>query len=453
MMQENGMMLEVLPLEAGGARLVRVYGQDPCVVLPGSVPAPAGGSWPITELGDYCFSEKPRSLPASDAVCRYQVDDTGAVRLTRAFGQVVGGSARRYDFDFDAPAADPDDLHPVCGSFVEEVTLPDRLQVIGSCAFYNCRKLRLLTVGAEGLTLGSDVFLNCFALETIRVQAEADAATGLFALVNNITEAVRAEFRPAGAAAPLAALWYPAYWEDIEETPAHILLHTFSGQGYHYRQCFLNNKFLPAEYDAIFPQGHDADDANIMAMLCFDRLRWPWQLSETAAGHYRAFLSANTGRVLARLLKAQDTDSIRALLALDVLDKAAFAEGAALAAKAENAAAAALLADAEHKKFAAAKPKCWPWCAAGCIWTSAFWIWPSRPSRLPRMSAAGCWPPTVRCCTTSPPGCCSFTSRTRSISTGCICMWYSTVYSAICGSKTAGSRSCGAWPVTSRWKT
>ena len=47
MVQENGMMLEVLPLEAGGARLVRVYGQDPCVVLPGSVPAPAGGSWPI----------------------------------------------------------------------------------------------------------------------------------------------------------------------------------------------------------------------------------------------------------------------------------------------------------------------------------------------------------------------------------------------------------------------
>ena len=44
-------------------------------------------------------------------------------------------------------------------------------------------------------------------------------------------------------------------------------------------------------------------------------------------------------------------------LALDVLDKAAFAEGAALAAKAENAAAAALLADAEHKKFAAVKPK------------------------------------------------------------------------------------------------
>ena len=357
MLQENGMTLEVLPLEAGGARLVRVYGPRPCIVLPGSVPAPAGGSWPITELGDYCFSEKPRSLPAPDATCRYQVDDTGAVRLILAFGQAVGGGASRYDLDFDAPAADPDDLHPVCGNFVEEATLPDALQVIGSCAFYNCRRLRLLTVGAGNLTVGSDVFLNCFALETIRVQAEPEAATGLFALVNNITEAVQAQFWPRNAAAPRASLWYPAYWEDIEETPAHILLHTFSGQGYHYRQCFLDNKFLPAEYDAIFPQGHDADDATVMALLCFDRLRCPWQLSETAAGHYRAFLAANTGRVLTRLLKAQDLDGVRALLALDVLDKAAFAEGAALAAKAGNAAAAALLADAEHKKFAAVQKK------------------------------------------------------------------------------------------------
>lgn len=351
--QANELILDLLPLSADTARLVRVYGAAPCVALPGSVPAPAGGSFALTELGDYCFSEKPRSLPAPDALCRYAVGADGTVRLTRAFGQPVGQKpARRYDFDLDTPAADEEEQHPVCGSFVEEVTLPDSIQVIGSCAFYNCRSLRLLTVGGGSLTVGSDVFLNCFALETLRVQAAPEQSTGLFALVNNITEAVQAQFWPADAAAPLAALWYPAYWEDIEETPAHILLHTFSGQGYHYRQCFLDNKFLPAEYDGIFPQGHDADDAAIMAMLCFARLRYPWQLTAAAAGHYRAFLAANTDRVLARLLKAQDTDSIRALLALDVLDKAAFASAAALAAKAGNAAAAALLTDAEHKKYA-----------------------------------------------------------------------------------------------------
>ena len=346
------MFIDIIPLQKNTARLIRVYGDAPCAALPASVPGPEGGVLAITELGDYCFSEKPRSLPGADALCRYEVSPDGTCTLVQAFGRDLTGRHGRYDLDFGEEPATPEELHPVCGNFVEEIILPDSLQVIGSCAFYNCRSLRLLTVGSGGLTVGSDVFLNCFALETLRVQAAPEQPTGLFALVNNITEAVQAQFWPADTPAPLAALWYPAYWEDIEETPAHILLHTFSGQGYHYRQCFLDNKFLPAEYDAIFPQGHDADDAAIMAMLCFARLRYPWQLTEAAAGHYRAFLAANTDRVFARLLKAQDTDSIRALLALDVLDKAAFASAAALAAKAENAAAAALLADAEHKKYA-----------------------------------------------------------------------------------------------------
>ena len=264
------MILDILPLAGGTARLVRVYGGEPCVKLPGAVPAPEGeGQWPITELGDYCFSEKPRGLPGPEKICRYERAEDGRLCLTRAFGRDVSGK-ERYSFDFAAPAApaQDDELHPICGNFLEEVTLPDSLRVIGSCTFYNCRRLRRLTAGTGELTMGSDVFLNCFALEDLVIRATPEQATGLFALVGSITEAVRALFWPVGEAAPRAGLWYPAYWEDIEETPAHILLHTFSGQGYHYRQCFLENKLLPAEYDAIFPQGHDADDAAVMAMLC-----------------------------------------------------------------------------------------------------------------------------------------------------------------------------------------
>ena len=357
------MQFDILPLPGGAARLVRVYGGEPCVELPGAVPAPSdaetAGPWSITELGDYCFSEKPRGLPTPETLCRYEQTEDGTLRLIRTFGRVVGGK-ERYSFDFDAPdaaAAPEEELHPICGNFLEEVALPDSLRVIGSCAFYNCRKLRRLSAGAGELTIGSDVFLNCFALEKLIIRAEPEQPTGLFALVGSITEAVCALFWSVGAEEPRAGLWYPAYWEDIEETPAHILLHTFSGQGYHYRQCFLENKLLPVEYDAIFPQSHDAEDASVVAMLCFDRLRWPWQLREDARDAYREFLSANTGRVLTRLLKAQDMEGIRALLALDVMDAAAFAEGAALAAKADNAGAAALLADAEHKKCAAAPRK------------------------------------------------------------------------------------------------
>ena len=58
--QENKLTLDVLPLEAGGVQLVRVYGTDPCVRLPDALPGLQGGAVHITGLGDYCFSEKAR---------------------------------------------------------------------------------------------------------------------------------------------------------------------------------------------------------------------------------------------------------------------------------------------------------------------------------------------------------------------------------------------------------
>ena len=125
----------------------------------GCARAGRGVQWPITELGDYCFSEKPRGLPGPEKTCRYEQAEDGTLRLTRAFGREVGGRAR-YSFDFDAPAASAqdDDLHPVCGNFLEEVSLPDSLRVVGSCAFYNCRKLRRLSCRGGGADHGQRRF-------------------------------------------------------------------------------------------------------------------------------------------------------------------------------------------------------------------------------------------------------------------------------------------------------
>lgn len=63
------MFLDVLPFKNDTARLVRVYGDEPCITLPEALPAPEGGTLTITELGDYCFSEKPpRSACAGRAL-------------------------------------------------------------------------------------------------------------------------------------------------------------------------------------------------------------------------------------------------------------------------------------------------------------------------------------------------------------------------------------------------
>ncbi len=64
------MFIDIIPLQKNTARLTRVYGDAPCAALPASVPGPEGGVLAITELGDYCFSEKPRSLPMRSAAMK-----------------------------------------------------------------------------------------------------------------------------------------------------------------------------------------------------------------------------------------------------------------------------------------------------------------------------------------------------------------------------------------------
>lgn len=329
-----GLALEYVPC-AGGARLVRLFGDTPCPVLPAHV-----DGLPLAELGDYCFAQEMRetALPPEAALRRYTVPGACA----------PGGAA-----------------HRIGGAFLTSLTLPDSLRVIGSCAFYNCRSLEALALGAAPLALGSDVFLNTFALHTLFLRAAPDAFSPLETLLVSLAGEVRAVFAPGET--PLAAAHYPEYWEDIEETPAHILLHAYSGQGYHYRQCFAGGVPRWEEYDAVFPMARAEDSPAVMAALSFDRLRWPFSLGSAAEADYRAFLGAqaNAAALLKRLRTAQDTEALRALLALDVLDASALEAGAAEAARADAAPFAALLTDALHCKQAGAH-------AAACRYTFDF---------------------------------------------------------------------------------
>ena len=323
-------------LPGGGATLVRAYGDSPVLALPEALPGPGGCTLPLVQLGGYCFAETVRDQPRGEVL-----------RCVRG-----GDGALRPVPPESVPA---EELHPAAGRFLEEVALPAALREIGNCAFYNCRALRRLTAGSGPLAVGSDVFLNCFDLAEVALYARPDAATGLPAIVNNISGNLRAVFQPAGPEGEVcAAFRYPEYWEDIEETPAHILLHTFSGQGYHYRQCFRDGLLLTGEYDAVFAQGHGGDDPVYMALLCFDRLRYPWQLEAKAAELYRAFLAQQGGAVAAALIQVQDRDGLQALLDLKALDCPALAAASRAAQRAGDAQAAALVADAEYQARAAA---------------------------------------------------------------------------------------------------
>lgn len=105
---------------AAGARVLRVLGDSPCPAVPETVEG-----LPVTEIGPYCFADKP-----------------------------VKAGARRSGAD----------THEITGNFVEEVTLPDTVRTLHSAAFYNCRRLAPPQPWGRGRGAGRDLFTNCRAL-------------------------------------------------------------------------------------------------------------------------------------------------------------------------------------------------------------------------------------------------------------------------------------------------
>lgn len=296
---------------AGGARLLRLFGESPCAV----VPATAGGL-PVTEIGPYCFSARR--------------DPEGGQRETP-----VG--------------AEPSD-HPVCGEFVQEVVLPDSVRAIHNGVFYNCRALRRLTVGPGVESLGSDLFTNCRALRTFALRAAPDEATGLKKLLAAVSAGIEAEFL--GGATP-TRLYYPEYSEYLDEnTPAHIFNHSIEGVGYRYRQCFDQGVLSFAEYDAAFAMADAEESPAGLCRVALDRLCGPVHLSEESKKLYSAYLAAHAADAVAVILADRDPAALQALAG--VLDPAARRQAALACGQAQWSEGAALLlagtAGAGHKR-------------------------------------------------------------------------------------------------------
>lgn len=325
-----GLCLEYLPLPDGGARLIRLYGETPCPVLPAAV-----DGLPLTELGPYCFAprQRERLLPPADALRRYTVP---------------AAPRGRYDFGDDTPA-DPTQLPRIAGKFLEQITLPDNLRLLGEACFYDCRALRQISMSSHLAVVSSDALTNTMALTRLTVRAAPTEPCGVQRLLAALHSEIAVEYQT--AAGMQTVLWFPEYWEDITEVPAHMLIPTFSGQGYHYRQCFTVAGAVDfKEYDAVLAQTGEGDEPATLAAMAFDRLRYPEQLTPAAADRYRAYLAAQGLLCVQRFLQTQDLDALRTLLGMELLSPDALRQGGDLARAADNAEAAALFAGALRGK-------------------------------------------------------------------------------------------------------
>lgn len=259
----------------GGARLLRMYGASSRVVVPSRI---AGR--PCVEIAPYCFAGQGHLPKEEDWE-------------EEAFGGESGLLL----------------LKELCGSAIEEAILPDTVHTIGSCAFYQCKNLKRLTVGAAADDIGSDAFMNALSLRQILLRCGPDQKSGIRQILLQISSDLQVRFET--EAGIQALLLYPEYYETYDEiAPAHLFGRNISGEGFRARQAFRDQKVDFAGYDAVFLQACAEETEETLFQMALGRLQYPFALSECHRASYRNFLQDHMTGVAARLTRQKDMDAL-----------------------------------------------------------------------------------------------------------------------------------------------
>lgn len=281
---ENGEKLLCEETEAGNLRLCRVFGSVDVLVLPKEAEGRK-----IVSIGAYCFAEKGRLSPELEA----EAKDAGLGDGTQP-GEGL--------------------LRPLNGNYLREVALPDTVKCLETYAFYNCRKLERMTVGAALTEVNSDAFMNCRSLHTLVLRASADEATGLPFLLNQLTAELSVEFLGDGEGK--VCLLYPEYSESYEEIgPAHIFSLHVEGEGYRARKQFVNGRLDAAGYDTVFEKASNEEQFLTLMKMALYRLEYPFELSEAAKARYQEYIAEHEIKVLEQLVRAEDEAVLQSLCA------------------------------------------------------------------------------------------------------------------------------------------
>ena len=154
--------------------------------------------------------------------------------------------------------------------------------------------------------VGSDAFMNCLNLRSLRMCAGVEEPTGLKQLLAQIKWQVEVSFEQEDGERE-AVLMYPEYYESYDEIgPAHIFELNLTGEGFRARQCFKEGVILLNAYDEIFPQACVEESAEVLIPMAWNRLYAACGLSPEARADYEEYVREQSGKVLTILLKKRE---------------------------------------------------------------------------------------------------------------------------------------------------
>lgn len=288
----------------GGARILRVYGTTPEVVLPEQIE----GIY-VTEIGAYCFAAQAR-LPEKYNKTRLETtqaakeDNPGSGDSCCANMEYRANTGHRVNAGHRVNTGHVE-LRELSGEYLTRVALPDTVEKLGNFAFYNASALSHLEIGKKLTGIGSDAFMNCRKLHTLSLRCKRGEKSGLRQILAQISHDLEVAFFEENGV--WAQVLFPEYYESYDEiAPAHLFGRNIEGEGFRARQSFRDGVMDFAQYDLIFPKACAEEKEETLCRLALDRLRYPADLGTEQRKLYAGYLTEHAKALCGMLVKTRD---------------------------------------------------------------------------------------------------------------------------------------------------
>lgn len=258
--------------------LYRCYGEGSIVELPGEI-----NGLPVTELADHCFAEEP-----SFRYKRHEIRTAYREQWETCRREEENNQSRMEEEE----GLELQELSALAGSRIQELYLPEHLEVIGDYAFYGCIHLVRLSMPASLKRLGGGAFVACNHIRQLffRIEREGETPYCMKDVLAELSYEVEAVLENREGEQKVR-LTYPEYYEESKEnTPARIIEIIFHGTGYKYRQCFQNRGLDFKQYDSLFHLAVAQEFFPTVMRLAFNRLQTPVGLTGEAGQQYLTWL-------------------------------------------------------------------------------------------------------------------------------------------------------------------